>query len=317
MARIKWGFQTSPQHVSFGEILGFWQRADALGYDSGWLFDHFLPIFSDPTGVCYEGWTLLATLAAKTNRLHVGCLVTSIIYRHPALLANMGATLDVASGGRLEMGIGAGWFEEEARAYGMPFPPTGERLKRLNEGVQVLRALWTQEISDFAGEFYTLSNARCNPKPIQKPTPPIWIGGQGEKVTLRIVAQHADGWDMDLAPLGDYTRKLGILAEHCQNHGRDPNTIKKMIHFPAIIGENQRDISARAETWAKSWNTSPEELRTRVLIGTPEEAAAWLLPYAQLGVEHFVMNITAPYDIRMAELFIEEVAPAVNKAAGR
>src|SRR5512135_664965 len=149
MSKLKWGLQSSPQHVSYGEILQLWQRADALGYDSAWLFDHFMPISGERTGPCFEGWTMLTALAAQTRQLHIGTLVTSVIYRNPGVLAKMGATLDVVSGGRLEMGLGAGWFEGETRAYGMPFPSTGERLAQLDEAIQVIRALWTQDTSDF------------------------------------------------------------------------------------------------------------------------------------------------------------------------
>ena len=317
MTQLKWGLQTSPQHVSYPELLQLWQHADALGYDSAWLFDHFMPISCDPTGPCFEGWTLLAALAASTQRIHVGCLVTSIIYRHPAVLAKMGATVDVLSNGRLEMGLGAGWFEGETRAYGMPFPPTGERLARLDEGVQLIRALWTQDEADFTGRYYTLNHARCNPKPVQQPTPPIWIGGQGEKVTLRIVAERADGWDMDMAPLDTYRRKLEILADHCQRLGRDPSTVRKMIHFSAIIAEDEPTVRQQAESLAQRWQTNLAGLQGRVLIGTPAQAAEQLLPYVELGVEHFVLSLAAPYDLRQVELYIQEVAPAVTRLTNR
>lgn len=313
MSRLKWGLQSSPQHVSYGELLQLWQRADVLGYDSAWLFDHFLPITGERTGPCFEGWTLLTALAAQTHRLHVGCLVTSVIYRHPAVLANMGATLDVVTGGRLELGIGAGWFEAETVAYGMPFPRTGERLAQLEEALQVIRMLWTQDYSDFRGRHFTLTQARCEPKPVQKPHPTIWVGGQGEKVTLRIVAEQADGWDMDMLPLGVYAHKLDILAQHCERVGRDPTTVRKMIHFAGVIAENERTAQQRAEALAQQWNTSVSELRGRVLMGTPEQAAEQLMAYSERGVEHFVLSLAAPYDMKMVELYINEVAPMVGR----
>lgn len=315
MAHLKWGLQSSPQHVTYPELLQLWQTADSLGYDSAWLFDHFMPITGGPTGPCFEGWTLLTALLAQTRQIRAGCLVTSIIYRHPALVAKMGATVDVISNGRLEMGLGAGWFEGETRAYGMAFPPTGERLARLDEGVQVIRALWTQGESDFNGRYYHLSRARCTPKPIQQPNPPIWIGGQGEKVTLRIVAEQADGWDMDMAPLDTYRRKLDILADHCQRIGRDPATVRKMIHFSAILAEDEQTVRQRAESLAQRWQTDLAGLHGRVLVGTPQQAAEQLLPYVVLGVEQFVMSLAAPYDLRQVELFIQQVAPAVTSLA--
>lgn len=312
---MKWGLQTSPQNVSYGELLQVWQRADALGYDSAWLFDHFMPIFSDPTGPCFEGWTLLTALAVQTRRIHVGLLVTSMVYRNPGLLANIGATLDIVTGGRLEMGLGAGWFEQEARAYGMEFLPASERLKQLDEGVQVIKSLWENPVSNFQGRYYQLNEARCEPKPVQLPHPPIWIGGQGEKVTLRIVAQQADGWDMDMFPLDEYRRKLDILAEHCHKAGRAPKSVRKMIHFPGIISDDEKSMQIRAEAMARSWNTDLDGLRQRALIGTPEQAAEHLSKFVELGVEHFVLSVAPPYDMRMVELFIEDVAPRVARAS--
>jgi F420-dependent oxidoreductase-like protein len=312
MHPIQFGIQSSPQHVTYGELLQLWQRADALGFDSAWLFDHFMPISGDPTGPCFEGWTLLTALAAQTQRIHTGCLVTSVIYRSPAVLAKMGATLDVVSAGRLELGIGAGWFEGETRAYGLPFPPTGERLARLAEGVQVIRALWTQEYTDFSGKYYTLIRARCEPKPVQQPTPTIWVGGQGEQVTLRIVARHADGWDCDMLPLEAYRHKLEVLAHHCADAGRDPAGVRKMIHFSAVLDSDADRARQRAEALALKWNTDLDGLRGKVLLGTPQQAAEQLRSYAALGVESFVLSLPAPYDMRMLEMYINEVAPLVK-----
>ena len=315
MSELKWGLQSSPQHVSYKELLQLWQRADALGYDSAWLFDHFMPITGERTGPCFEGWTLLTALAVQTRRLHAGCLVTSVIYRNPALLAKMGATLDVVTDGRLELGIGAGWFEAETLAYGMPFPHTGQRLAQLDEAIQVIRRLWTQETSDFKGRHFTLNQARCEPKPIQKPAPAIWVGGQGEKVTLRIVAERADGWDMDMAPLDTYEHKLEILAAHCESVGRDPAKVRKMIHFAGVIARDEHLAQQRAKALAQEWNTNVAELRGRVLMGTPQQAAEQLMAYVERGVEHFVLSLAAPYDMEMVELYINEVAPLVEKMA--
>jgi alkanesulfonate monooxygenase SsuD/methylene tetrahydromethanopterin reductase-like flavin-dependent oxidoreductase (luciferase family) len=256
---------------------------------------------------------MLTALTMQTQRLHAGLLVTSAIYRHPALLAKMGATLDVASGGRLELGIGAGWFEGETRAFGMPFPPTGQRLAMLDEAIQVVRKLWTEPTSDFAGKHFSLNQARCEPKPVQQPTPTIWVGGQGERVTLRIVAQRADGWDTDMLPLDLYRHKLEVLGEHCQRAGRDPASVRKMIHFSAIIAEDEGSVKQRAAALAQRWNTDPANLEGRVLMGTPQQAAERLIPYVELGVEHFVLSLQAPYDMRMVELFINEVAPRVKE----
>ena len=315
MKLLKWGLQSSPHQVSYGELLQLWQRADALGYDSAWLFDHFMPISGDPAGPCFEGWTMLTALTMQTRRLHAGLLVTGAIYRNPAILAKMGATLDVASGGRLEMGIGAGWFEGETRAYGLPFPPTGQRLAQLDEAIQVVRKLWTQPASDFTGKYFNLTQARCEPKPIQQPTPTIWVGGQGERVTLRIVAQRADGWDTDMLPLDLYRHKLEVLGEHCAKAGRDPASVRKMIHFSGVIAEDEAVVQQRVSALARRWNTDPAGLEGRVLMGPPQQAAERLLPYVALGVEHFVLSLQAPYDMRMVEYYVNEVAARVKAQA--
>jgi alkanesulfonate monooxygenase SsuD/methylene tetrahydromethanopterin reductase-like flavin-dependent oxidoreductase (luciferase family) len=218
----------------------------------------------------------------------------------------------VVTTGRLELGIGAGWFEAETLAYGMPFPNTGERLSQLDEALQVIKSLWTQDYSDFKGKHFTLTQARCEPKPIQKPTPTIWVGGQGEKVTLRIVAEQADGWDMDMLPLEIYDRKLAALAEHCQRAGRDPSTVRKMIHFSGVIAKDEHVAQQRVESLAKQWNTIVPELRGRVLMGTPQQAAEQLMKYVERGVEHFVLSLAVPYDMEMVELYINEVAPIIK-----
>jgi F420-dependent oxidoreductase-like protein len=311
-APLAWGLQSSPQHVTYDELVALWQRAEDLGYDSAWLFDHFTPISGGDIGPCLEGWTTLAALAAQTSRLRLGLLVTSVIYRNPGLLAKIGATVDHVSRGRLEMGMGAGWFERETLAYGLDFPGVGERLARLDEGIQVLRALWTQETTSFAGRHYALVDARCDPKPLQRPMPPIWIGGQGERVTLRIVAERADGWDADMLPLDVYDRKLAALAGHCERAGRDPGDVRRMIHFAGAIDPDETVARRKAELLGARWGTTVEDLRHTVLLGSPAQAAEQLLPYVERGVESFVLSLEAPYDLAMVECFVGEVAPLLR-----
>ena len=309
---LAWGLQSSPQHVSYDELVALWLRAEELGYDSAWLFDHFTPISGGDIGPCLEGWTLLAALAAQTSRMRLGLLVTSVIYRNPGLLAKIGATVDHVSRGRLEMGMGAGWFERETLAFGLDFPGVGERLARLDEGLVVLRALWTQETSSFAGRHYTLIDARCDPQPLQRPTPPIWVGGQGERVTLRIVAERADGWDADMLELGHYDRLLGALAGHCERAGRDPQDVRRMIHFAGAIAGDETEASRKAKALATRSGTTVADLRHTVLLGSPEQAAEQLMPYVERGVELFVLSLDAPYDMAMVECFVGEVAPLVQ-----
>src|SRR5574340_1302097 len=195
MDGMRFAFKTSPQNTTWPDMLAVWKEADDIDvFESGWTFDHFYPIFSDSAGPCLEGWMTLAALAQATRRLRLGTLVTGIHYRHPAVLANMAATLDIVSGGRLELGIGAGWNEEESGAYGIELGSPTERSDRFEEACQVLISLLSQESTDFDGTHYQLNGARNEPKGPQRPHPPICIGGSGEKRPLRIAARYAQHW---------------------------------------------------------------------------------------------------------------------------
>src|SRR3954452_21482693 len=173
---MRFAFKTAPQNTTWDDMLAVWREADGIGvFESGWTFDHFYPIFSDSTGPCLEGWTTLAALAQATTRLRLGVLVTGIHYRHPAVLANMAATVDIVSGGRLEIGLGAGWNQQECDAYGIPLPPLKERFDRFEGGVEAIVRLLSQETTTTSGEYVRLPDARCEPKPVQRPHPPITI----------------------------------------------------------------------------------------------------------------------------------------------
>ena len=212
-------------------MLAVWREADDIDvYESGWTFDHFYPIYSDSTGSCLEGWITLAALAQATQRLRLGTLVTGIHYRHPAVLANMASALDIVSGGRLELGIGAGWNEEESGAYGIELGTIKERFDRFEEACQVLTGLLSQETTDFDGKYLQLNAARNEPKGPQKPHPPICIGGSGEKRTLRITARYAQHWNFLGGTPQEFARKRDVLASHCAEIGRDPKEIMLSAH---------------------------------------------------------------------------------------
>jgi alkanesulfonate monooxygenase SsuD/methylene tetrahydromethanopterin reductase-like flavin-dependent oxidoreductase (luciferase family) len=190
---VSFGIKTAPQHTTYEAIRKVWKEADAISViEHAWLFDHFAPIHGDVNGPCLEGWTLLTALAAQTTRLRIGLMVTGNTYRHPAVLANMAATVDIISSGRLDLGMGAGWNEYEHHSMGIPLYAPGERIQRLGEACALIKQLFTQKVTDFKGRYYQLEEARCEPKPIQKPHPPLLIGGAGEQLTLRVVAEHAD-----------------------------------------------------------------------------------------------------------------------------
>lgn len=229
---MRFGIKTSPQNTTWPDMLAVWQAADDIElFESAWTFDHFYPIFSDPDGPCMEGWITLTALAQATRRLRVGVLVTGNVYRHPAVLANMAATLDIVSGGRLELGLGAGWNELECAAYGIDLPPLGERFDRFDEACQIVLGLLRDETTDFDGRHYRLTDARCEPKPIQRPHPPLCIGGGGERRTLRAVARYAQHWNFPGGGVEVLTHKREVLKGHCAQAGRDPAEIMISTHL--------------------------------------------------------------------------------------
>jgi F420-dependent oxidoreductase-like protein len=229
---VRFAFKTSTQNTRWDDLLAVWRAADQIDvYESGWTFDHFYPIFSDPTGPCLEGWTTLTALAQATTRLRLGTLVTGIHHRHPAVLANMAAALDIISGGRLELGIGAGWNEEESGAYGIELGSLTERFDRFDEACQVLIGLLSQETTDFDGRYFRLRAARNEPKGPQRPHPPICIGGNGEKRTLRITAKYADHWNFVGGTPTEFARKRDVLKAHCADVGRNPKDIMLSAHI--------------------------------------------------------------------------------------
>src|ERR1700728_705103 len=228
---MRFAIKISQQHTTWADVLAVFRAADDIEvFESGWTFDHFYPIRADTTGPCLEGWVTLTALAQATERLRLGVLVTGAHYRHPAVLANMAATLDIISNGRLEIGIGAGWNEQESGAYGIELGSPRERSDRLEEACQVLIGLLSQETTDFDGRYYTLREARCEPQGVQRPHPPICIGGSGEKRTLRSAARYAQHWNFVGGTVADFARKRDVLHQHCADAGRDPAEITLSSH---------------------------------------------------------------------------------------
>ena len=264
---MRFAFKTSPQNTTWADMLPIWQAADDIEvFESGWTFDHFYPIFSDSTGPCLEGWITLTALAQATKRLRVGVLVTGIHYRHPAVLANMAAALDIVSNGRLELGIGAGWNEEESGAYGIELGSIKERFDRFEEACEVLTGLLSQETTTFDGKFYQLKDARNEPKGPQQPHPPICIGGSGEKRTLRITARYA-------AALEFRRRSAGGVRPQARRAGRrtartSAATRRRSCCRP-MCGWTRTAITARSSRkprrWArKAWTLPSSTCRRRM-----------------------------------------------------
>lgn len=231
---MRFGIKTSPQLTTWVDMRDTWQAADDIDlFESAWTFDHFYPInVPDTSGPCLEGWTTLTALAQATKRIRIGCMVTGIVYRHPAVLANMAASLDIISDGRLDLGIGAGWNLEECDAYGIELGSLTERFDRFDEACEVLVGLLTQDTTDFSGEYYQLSAARCEPKGVQMPHPPICIGGKGERRTLPAVARWAQHWNYPGFDADGFAAKHAVLIEACNTIGRDPGEITTSVHLP-------------------------------------------------------------------------------------
>jgi F420-dependent oxidoreductase-like protein len=283
---LRFGIHSGQQNAaSFDEYLSIWKHAEAVGLDWASVYDHFQPIQSDQDGPCHEGFTLLAGMAAHTTRLACGIIVSGVTYRHPAVVANMAVTIDHISGGRMELGVGGAWNEDEHREYGIEFPRIGVRLDMLDEACRVIQALWTEPRASFSGRHYTLTEARCEPKPLQSPMP-LWIGGAGEKRTLRIVAERATGWNTFHGEPAEYRHKLDVLERHCEAVGRDPGTIRKQV-----VARGPLETSSQCE-----------------------ELAERLLPHKEMGVEDFLISARPPADLQTIELFAREVAPAVRAA---
>jgi F420-dependent oxidoreductase-like protein len=228
---LRIGLKLSPQNTTIAESRAVWKIADEAGFDHLWNFDHFAAIMADPEIDVFEGWMMLAAMAEATSRIRIGCMVTGNTYRHPAVLAKMATTVDLLSGGRLEMGIGAAWAEIEHEMLGLQFGTAGERIARMAEACVIIKGLWTQDRTTFEGRHYQLMDAISNPKPVQKPHPPIWIGGSGERKTLRVVAEHADVWNAAGGDPDELTRLSGVLDAHCADVGRDPAEIARSVQI--------------------------------------------------------------------------------------
>jgi len=306
---IRFGVQTPPQNTTWDDLHRTWKLIDAEGYDTAWVFDHFFPIMADPGGTCLEGWTLLPALAALTERVELGVLVTGNTYRHPAVLAKMGSTLDHISNGRLIMGLGAAWFELEHSAYGIPFHTTGQRIDRLDEAAELIKRLWTERLVDFDGRFYRLVQAYCEPKPVRKPHPPLMIGGGGEKKTLRVTARHANQWNTVGSP-ELFRRKIAVLRDHCQAVGRDFEEIELSWAGLAAVAGSKSGKDELIRSFARTWKMTPEELEPAALVGTESEVRDKIAVYIEEGVTHFILMCAAPVDHGALRVFAERILPA-------
>lgn len=258
--------------------------AEELGFDSLWWYDHFHNVPRPAHEAVFECWTTVAAISQRTSRIRLGQMVGCNSYRNPALLAKMTSTVDVISGGRLDWGIGAGWYENEYKGYGYEFPPAKDRIRMLRECVEIVRSMWTEEETTYEGQHYSLQRAHCDPKPLQQPHPPILIGGGGEQLTLRVVARLADRSNFGGKP-DEWKRKTEILKDHCSAVGRDYDEIEKTISSEVFIRETEAELEAEG---SKSlWGEAFESWRAGNLVGTPEQVAEKIQAYVDLGCTGF------------------------------
>jgi len=298
------------------KMMDIGQSIESLGYDSLWVYDHF-HTWPEPTQeVTYEAWTLMAALAAVTDTVRIGQMCTCNTYRPPSYLAKVAASIDVISGGRLEMGIGAGWYEHEHDGYGYPFLPPGGRLGMLREGVEIMRAMWTEDVVSYDGKYYQLDGAICQPKPLQDPHIPFWVAGGGEKVTLNIAARYAQYTNFGVT-IENFNRKSDILRGHCEKVGTDFDAITRSANFNIMVAETETQADEkrawlrshmkqyvseeRAESYASQYDDT---------TGTPEQVVSYLKDWEAAGMTYAIGHFPdAAYDMSSIELFANEVMP--------
>jgi F420-dependent oxidoreductase-like protein len=300
-----------------GSLKNLATRAENLGFDSFWVMDHFHQI--SPVGKqedpMLEGWTTISVLAGLTSRIKLGTLVTGVIYRHPSVLAKMGATLDVLSKGRLFMGIGAAWNQEESLAYGIPFFPNKERLLRLEEAIQIIRKMWTEEepAATFNGKYYQINNAYCNPKPIQKPSPPIMIGGSGERYTLKIIAKYADACNL-FGSTETVKRKLSILREHCKSVGRDYDSILKTKLGFVVIDNDKKMVEKRLQQIISN-GIPKEQVGEFIIYGTPDDVLKQIELLEEVGIQYLIVDLEPYRELEALEVFGNSIVKKLSRTA--
>lgn len=311
--RIEFGIHTPQEDTTWSDILATWQEAERLGFENAWVYDHFIPIIGDKEGPAFEGWTLLAALAAKTERLRIGVLVTGNTYRNPVLLAKMATTVDHISGGRLNLGIGAAWFEYEHTAYGFPFYTAKERAERLGEALDVITKLWGADHPTLDGRFYQLSKAPFAPKPVQHPHPPIVVGGKGKKWIMPLVAKYADEWNVPtgVTPAGIKAR-LRIVRDECARIGRTPCDLEVSVVLPLV---NITDIPLAAPaTRLGARVLFGKRIATSLLAGSAGEITGKIQEYVDAGATRVIVGLRPPFNRNLMRRFATEVMPKFKSA---
>lgn len=307
---LRIGMHTGIQDVSYSDLRKLWQIADSNGFYWVSVWDHF---YENPTqdgkSPCFEAATTMAAIAAETQNVRIGCLVMAIGYRNPALLAKATVTIDHISNGRVEMGIGGGWYEMEFLAYGYPFPPIKTRLDQLEEGAQIIRSMLHNESTTFHGQHFSVDNAYLFPRPVQA-HPRLWIGGLGEKRTLRIAARYADGWNAAYVAPEVYAAKNQVLDTWCDKEDRDPASITRSVNLGFYMGTNEADAIRKKEDVESAWADDPAYKPGGMLFGTADQVQDRIGQYVDIGATDLNIAFRAPFDFDAVQSFIEDVMPA-------
>jgi alkanesulfonate monooxygenase len=301
-------FVEPQQGASYEQLLAVALEAEAGGFDAFFRSDHFLTMGGDGLPGPSDAWVTLGALARETSRIRLGTLVTSATFRLPGLLAIEVAQVDAMSGGRAEIGLGAGWYDAEHKAYGVPFPPVGERFERLEEQFQILKGLWGTpdgETFSFAGTHYQLEDSPALPKPVQRPGPPVIVGGGGPKRTPRLAATYADEFNLPFSSLADTEAQFGRVRAACETAGRDPGTLRLSAAQVVCCGVDETEVARRAGNIGRQ----VDELRANGAAGTPDEVVARLRAFAEIGAGTAYLQVLDLGDLDHVRLLATEVLP--------
>ncbi len=305
---FRFGVQMRPQRTTWERYRAAFLAVEQLGFDTIWSSDHLLPASGPDDGPRFETLTTLGAMAALTTRVRLGALVFGALYRDPATLAKSAAMIDHISGGRLEFALGAAWSENEFKAYGLPYPSLPERYARLDESLQIVKALWAQTRTTFAGRYYRVESAPCEPKPLQRPHPPIMVGGVG-RGALRIAAKYADGSNLFGSP-ERVKERVALLRTFCDDAGRDFGDIELSLHSDLAIAPTRSDVEDLVSRLVAEGGLDLEKQRDLWVIGTPGQVIDQLRPYADIGISHWIVHVDDPYEIGPLRLLRDEVVPA-------
>jgi F420-dependent oxidoreductase-like protein len=313
---ISLGVHVGQQNMAMDTMRALWRKLDSNGVDWISAWDHFYE--APPKGGTephFEALATLGALAAETQNARIGCLVFYVGYRNPTLLAKAATTLDHITGGRFELGIGAGWHVWEASAYGFAFPDIGTRLDMLEEAAQIIRQMLTQDRTNFSGKHYQVDNASCLPKPVQERLP-IWIGGVGEKRTLKLVADFADGWNAAYLSPQEFARVNEVLNHWCEDESRDPSSLKRAVNVMFNLGMDDNDLKRQHESFSADWGEMAGRVAEGALLCTPDRAVDRIMEYVAAGADEINIALRAPWNEEALDVYLTDIMPKVRAAVG-